>query len=59
MEIAVAVETLKKAGFIVQKRDLLSNPDDTRDKGVFDPSVQGKTDRFLLLARKPGSVPLY
>jgi predicted methyltransferase len=54
IEVALVVDTLKKAGFIVQQSDLLSNPDDTRDKGVFDPSVRGKTDRFLLLARKPG-----
>jgi predicted methyltransferase len=54
IEVALAVKTLKKAGFKVQQSDLLSNPDDTHDKGVFDPSVRGKTDRFLLLARKPG-----
>jgi predicted methyltransferase len=53
IEVSLAVETLKKAGFTVLQSDLLSNPDDTRDKGVFDPSVRGKTDRFLLLARKP------
>jgi predicted methyltransferase len=54
IELALVLETLKKAGFVIQQSDLLSNPDDTRDKGVFDPSVRGKTDRFLLLARKPG-----
>ena len=54
IEVALAVETLKEAGFKIQRSDLLSNPDDSRDKGVFDPSVRGKTDRFLLLARKPG-----
>ena len=54
IEVGLAVETLEKAGFKIQKSDLLSNPDDTRDKSVFDPSIRGKTDRFLLLARKPG-----
>jgi predicted methyltransferase len=54
IEVALVVKTLKKAGFSVQQSDLLSNPGDTREKGVFDPSVRGKTDRFLLLARKPG-----
>jgi len=54
IELGLVVETLEKAGFKIQQSDLLSNPDDSRDKGVFDPSIRGKTDRFLLLARKPG-----
>lgn len=54
IEVALVLETLEKAGFKIELSDLLSNPDDTRDKTVFDPSVRGKTDRFLILARKPG-----
>lgn len=32
----------------------LRNPDDDRGKPVFDPSIRGKTDRFVHLYRKPG-----
>ena len=32
----------------------LRNPDDDRGTKVFDPSIRGKTDRFVLLLRKPG-----
>lgn len=32
----------------------LRNPDDDRSKPVFDPAIRGKTDRFVLLLRKPG-----
>lgn len=54
IEIALVVETLEKAGFNIEQSDLLNNPDDSRNKKVFDPSIRGKTDRFLILARKPG-----
>lgn len=53
IDVALVIETLKTAGFTVEQSDILSNPDDAHDKAVFDPSVRGKTDRFLLLARKP------
>jgi predicted methyltransferase len=53
IEVALAIETLEKAGFTIETSNLLANSDDTRDKMVFDPSVRGKTDRFLILARKP------
>jgi predicted methyltransferase len=33
--------------------ELLRNSGDDRSKGVFDASVRGKTDRFVLLMRKP------
>ncbi|MFT3897749.1 MAG: hypothetical protein QM719_08645 [Thermomonas sp.] len=32
----------------------LRNADDDRSKQVFDPSIRGKTDRFVHLYRKPG-----
>ena len=54
IEIALVVETLEKAGFNIEQSELLNNPDDSRNKKVFDPSIRGKTDRFLILARKPG-----
>jgi predicted methyltransferase len=33
---------------------MLRNPDDDRSKPVFDPSIRGRTDRFVHLYRKPG-----
>lgn len=42
------------AGFeFVGESDVLRNPDDPRDKGVFDPSIRRKTDQFILKFRKP------
>jgi len=32
----------------------LRNPEDDRSKRVFDPSIRGRTDRFVHLYRKPG-----
>jgi len=31
----------------------LANPEDDHTKGVFDPEIRGKTDRFVLRVRKP------
>jgi predicted methyltransferase len=42
------------AGFeFVGESDVLRNPADPRDKGVFDPSIRRKTDQFILKFRKP------
>jgi predicted methyltransferase len=54
IEVALVIDTLEKAGFKIEQSDLLSNSVDAHDKMVFDPSIRGKTDRFLILARKPG-----
>jgi len=44
----------RAAGFEIEaKSDLLRNPDDDRKKNVFDPSIRGRTDRFLMRLRKP------
>lgn len=52
-ELAKAAAT--EAGFIVEAEgDLLSHPDDDHTKMVFDPTIRGKTDRFILKLRKPG-----
>jgi predicted methyltransferase len=37
-----------------EESNLLANPADDHTKGVFDPSIQGKTDQFLLRYKKPG-----
>ncbi len=42
------------AGFMLEAESpLLANPADDHSKLVFDPSVRGKTDRFLFRFRKP------
>ena len=35
------------------KSDVLRNMEDVYSKGMFDPEVRGKTDRFVLKFRKP------
>ncbi len=53
IDVALVRETLEKAGFEVEESNMLMNPDDAHDKMVFDASIRGKTDRFLIRARKP------
>ena len=36
---------------------MLKNPDDPHTEKVFDPSIRGKTDKFLLKFKKPGGLP--
>lgn len=43
-----------RAGFVLEATsDLLANPADDHSKLVFDPSIRGKTDRFVFRFRKP------
>lgn len=42
------------AGFVLEaESDVLHRNDDDHTKNVFDPSVRGKTDRFMLKFRRP------
>jgi predicted methyltransferase len=44
------------AGFVLEaESDVLHNPADPRTANVFDPSIRGKTDQFVLRFRKPAS----
>jgi predicted methyltransferase len=44
----------ERAGFKLEAQSgLLANPADDHTKGVFDPAIRGKTDRFLYKFRKP------
>lgn len=44
------------AGFVLDgESDVLHRSDDDHSKNVFDPSVRGKTDRFMLKFRRPAS----
>ncbi len=43
------------AGFtFVEESQVLDNPADDGSKGVFDASIRGKTDQFILKFKKPG-----
>jgi len=45
------------AGFVFDgESKVLANPADPRTAGVFDPSIRGHTDQFLLRFRKPGGM---
>ena len=49
-----AIDAALAAGFELEAvGDMLRNPDDDHTKGVFDPAIRGKTDRFVLKLRKP------
>jgi predicted methyltransferase len=54
MQGGLALEALLEAGFSIESTsNTLRNPEDDLSKMVFDPSIRGKTDRFLIKARKP------
>jgi predicted methyltransferase len=48
------IEDAKAAGFIVEaESDLLAHSADDHTKNVFDPTLRGKTDQFVVRLRKP------
>lgn len=50
----VVKQEVTAAGFeFVGASDVLANPADSRTTMVFDPSIRGKTDQFILKFRKP------
>lgn len=52
---ALVKSEVTKAGFVADGgADVLRNPEDSRSQNVFDPSIRGKTDQFILRFRKPG-----
>ena len=53
---AVVIAELEAAGFVLDgQSDVLANPEDDHTLNVFDPAIRGKTDRFVLRFRKPGT----
>ncbi len=51
---AVVKDEVTKAGFKFEgESKILADPGDDHTKGVFDPSIRGKTDQFLYKFRKP------
>ena len=54
IEEQVVVDLAEGAGLMLTKTsDILANPDDPLDVSVFDESVRGETDQFLLYFEKP------
>ena len=54
IEESVVKDELKQAGFVLEaESDVLRNPADPHTAMVFDPSIRGKTDQFVLRFRKP------
>lgn len=52
---AKATADFEKAGFVLEAQsNMFANADDDLEKNVFDPSVRGKTNRFVMKFRKPG-----
>lgn len=54
IDIAVVKAELAAAGFVLEaESDILRNPADPRTASVFDASIRGKSDQFILKFRKP------
>lgn len=54
IDIATVKSELTAAGFVLEaESDILRNPADPRTASVFDGSIKGKTDQFVLKFRKP------
>jgi predicted methyltransferase len=51
---AAVIEEVLLAGFVLDgESKLLTNPNDPLTASVFDPSIRGKTDQFVLKFKKP------
>lgn len=51
---AIVRRDFAAAGFVeVRASNLFANPADDHTKLVFDPAIQGRTDQFLIIFRKP------
>ena len=54
IDSAIVIAELEGAGFVLDgQSNELANPEDDHTKGVFDPEIRGKTDRYVLRFRKP------
>ena len=50
----IVFREMAASGFILERHSaLLNNPADDRLKSAFDPSIRGRTDRFMMRFRKP------
>jgi predicted methyltransferase len=56
IDVEAVKAQVQAAGFRFEgESDLLRNPQDTRTTEVFDPSIRGHTDQFILKFRKPAA----
>ena len=56
IEQSTVVDQVKQAGFVLEgTSDLLANPADPHTAKIFDPTIKGHTDQFVLKFRKPKS----
>lgn len=54
IERQAAIDAVVSAGFVLEaESEALRNADDPRTALVFDPSIRGRTDQFMLRFRKP------
>ena len=54
IDIADVKREVEAAGFVLEAESpVLANPADPHTASVFDPSIRGKTDQFMLRFRKP------
>jgi predicted methyltransferase len=53
MQLQQARDALVRAGFTIEAEStMLANPADDHTKNVFDPAIRGRTDQFMIRARK-------
>ncbi len=53
IDSAIVIAEIESAGFVLDgESNVLANPEDDHTKGVFDPEIRGKTDRYVLRFRK-------
>jgi len=54
IDSAIVIAELEGAGFVLDgESNELTNPEDDHTKGVFDPEIRGRTDRYVMRFRKP------
>ncbi len=54
IDSAIVIAELEAVGFVLDgESNALANPEDDHTKGVFDPEIRGKTDRYVLRFKKP------
>ena len=50
----IVISELEAEGFVLEgKSEVLRNMEDDYSKGMFDPEIRGRTDRFVLKFRLP------
>lgn len=56
IDVATVKQQVTAAGFVLEAESpLLANPNDPKTADVFDKSVRGRTDQFILKFRKPAT----